>query len=338
MRTVTIWSMLGGLGLVLVSAAARADNNIWTMPYLGSCSNGQCFKVSNTLSAGGWAIYADGGSGNGVDAVSTTAYGLYASSGSNNAVYAVNNSVSGTLHVLNNGNGNSVEGFASGFGAGVQGTSNAGNGVFGQLYGGGGSGVYGLAPSSTSQFEAGIAGRISPAGVGYAVYGDNTSSSGWAGYFTGKVFAQSGFTSSDARLKKDVKDAPYGLSQLLKLRPVSFKWKKSDDDATQLGLIAQEVQTVVPEVVNVDHTVSRDGMTGMLSVNYVGLLPVVIKAVQEQQKIIENQQAQIAALQRAQRPVMSSVLPVGLGGGLALGLLPVGMVFARRRRGSKEQG
>jgi hypothetical protein len=42
--------------------------------------------------------------------------------------------------------------------------------------------------------SAGVRGTIYPAGAGYAIYGDNSSSSGWAGYFNGKVFAQSGYS------------------------------------------------------------------------------------------------------------------------------------------------
>jgi hypothetical protein len=133
-------------------------------------------------------------------------------------------------------------------------------------------------------------------------------------------------------LKKDIKDARYGLEQLLRLRPVTFKWKNENGngDGLQLGLIAQEVQKVVPEVVNTDAT------TGMLVVNYTALLPLAIKAVQEQQRVIEQQEARLAALERGRGPVVSSLFSGGLGGGVALGLLPLGLVLALRRRGKQE--
>jgi hypothetical protein len=69
------------------------------------------------------------------------------------------------------------------------------------------------------------------------------------------------------------------------------------DDRTQLGLIAQEVQKIVPEVVR------ADGPSQMLSVNYTALVPVMIKAVQEQQKIIEWQEARIDTLERRRAPL-----------------------------------
>jgi len=96
----------------------------------------------------------------------------------------------------------------------------------------------------------------------------------WAGYFNGDVFSAGTYQGSDERLKTDIKDALYGLSQLGKLRSVTFRWKKGSTRPTQLGLIAQEVQKVIPEIVR------TDGTTGMLAVNYTSLIPVTIKAVQ----------------------------------------------------------
>lgn len=171
-------------------------------------------------------------------------------------------------------------------------------------------------------------------GTGHAVHGYATSSSGWAGYFEGKVFTTASYQSSDVRLKKDIKEAPYGLNTLLDLHPVTFKWKKDGaEPAAQLGLIAQEVQKVVPEVV------APTGTDGMLSVNYVALLPIVIKGVQEQQQIVREQRARIqkqedriTALERARGPAMSSILSGDLGHGTTLGLFAVAASVLLRRR------
>ncbi len=59
--------------------------------------------------------------------------------------------------------------------------------------------------------------------------------------------------------------------------PVSYHWKKLDDSRTRLGLIAQEVNQWVPEVVTGDE--SKE----MLGMNYAELVPVLIKTIQEQQ-------------------------------------------------------
>jgi hypothetical protein len=124
------------------------------------------------------------------------------------------------------------------------------------------------------------------------------------------------------------------MGDLLKLRPVTFKWKERSDGSTQIGLIAQEVQNVVPEVVT---TAGRDG-SDTLAVNYPGLVPVLIKAVQEQQKVIERQEARIATLESARAPIAASIFSGGFGRALMFGLVPLGLVAAfrehRRRRES----
>ncbi len=108
------------------------------------------------------------------------------------------------------------------------------------------------------------------------------------------VFAKNGIIqTSDVRLKKDVEGLSYGLPEILRLRPVSFKWKDGTDTGAHLGLIAQEVETIVPEAVTRGN--APDAPRGL---NYSDLVPVVIKAVQEQQAEIARKDAQIVALQR----------------------------------------
>ena len=126
--------------------------------------------------------------------------------------------------------------------------------------------------------------------------------------------------SSDARLKKDIRDTTYGLETLLKLRPVTFRWKEGSDDTQQLGLIAQEVERVIPEIV-----VHGKEPSDPLMMKYEALVPVLIKAVQEQQ-------ARIGKLEKERSPVMSSFFSGGFGEGAALGLLPLGWILGRRRR------
>ncbi|MFC0604196.1 tail fiber domain-containing protein [Winogradskyella pulchriflava] len=90
--------------------------------------------------------------------------------------------------------------------------------------------------------------------------------------------------SSDKRLKKDIEDLSYGLNEILALSPKAYNWKNREQDYKSMGLIAQDVQSVIKEIV---HTAEDKDKT--LSVSYTELIPVLIKAMQEQQVIIDQQ-------------------------------------------------
>jgi len=98
---------------------------------------------------------------------------------------------------------------------------------------------------------------------------------------------------SDIRLKTGIANLRYGLSEVMRLRPVMWKWKTDPADRTRLGLVAQEVQTVLPELI--EQGTDKDRLLGM---NYLGLLPVVIRAIQQQQESISSIRNELAALQR----------------------------------------
>lgn len=102
---------------------------------------------------------------------------------------------------------------------------------------------------------------------------------------------------SDRRDKKNINELRYGLDEVLRMQPVSFNWKNKINVDTKLGLIAQNLQVLVPEVVK-SHIWEVDKSTGQLikkeldrlGVYYSDLVPVLIKAIQEQQKSIEDLQ------------------------------------------------
>jgi len=107
---------------------------------------------------------------------------------------------------------------------------------------------------------------------------------------------------SDANDKKQMLPLQYGLDKIKALRPVSFQWKdqKIDNNATHLGFVAQEVQKVLPEVVvDSDWVEGKEGQgkiwekSERLGMKYSEIIPVLVKAFQEQQVIIEDQKAQL---------------------------------------------
>lgn len=81
--------------------------------------------------------------------------------------------------------------------------------------------------------------------------------------------------SSDARLKKDVKPLENSLDNILKLNGVTYNWIDPKKDPTkQIGVIAQEVEKVYPELVKTDEK-------GLKSVAYPNLVAPLINAVKE---------------------------------------------------------
>jgi hypothetical protein len=101
--------------------------------------------------------------------------------------------------------------------------------------------------------------------------------------------------SSDVRLKTHIRTIPDALNKVLKLRGVEFEWKKDSDrdkdpdPGLHIGLIAQEVESIFPELV-------ETGPDGYKSVAYANVTAILIEAVKEQQKIIEKQEAENAAM------------------------------------------
>jgi hypothetical protein len=167
-------------------------------------------------------------------------------------------------------------------GHGIVGDSQTGTGVWGTS--GDGNGVRGWSASAS--------GLHGFSNTGFGLFA--TSSTNYAGYFQGNLYVTGTVTqNSDERLKQGVTNLGYGLSEVLALRPVTWTWRNEPDQGRQMGLIAQEVETLLPELVAT--TKDADQMKGL---NYVGLVPVVIKAIQEQHAITERDQLQIKQQQR----------------------------------------
>lgn len=95
---------------------------------------------------------------------------------------------------------------------------------------------------------------------------------------TGNVTSPFFYSESDAVLKEDIEPITNPLKKILKLAGVTFTWKKSKQSG--LGVIAQEVEKIVPEIVSTN-------LNGHKTVSYDSLVPILIEAVKEQQKQIE---------------------------------------------------
>ena len=112
----------------------------------------------------------------------------------------------------------------------------------------------------------------------------------------GDVYAAGILLTSDARYKTNVQELTDALDIVLKLRGVRHEWKqgfkgKKFSEGTVLGLIAQEVEPYLPEVVHTD-------AKGYKSVDYTKLTPLLIEAIQSQQEQIDAQEARLMRIEK----------------------------------------
>ena len=173
--------------------------------------------------------------------------------------------------------------------------------------------------NAANTFAAGVAGIVNTpqpnCGVGvlgavkYSYAMPNNSLGLYAGYFNGPVYvtssltAQSFVTSSDARLKQNIENINLreAESAILRLRPVSYYFKQSVDsflcmedlntkalEKQHYGLIAQEVKEVLPDLVY-----EKEG--DYMAVNYIELIPLLIKEIQKLSAEVENLKNQQSA-------------------------------------------
>ncbi len=92
----------------------------------------------------------------------------------------------------------------------------------------------------------------------------------------GNVLATAHTTPSDRRLKRDIQPIPNALEKILALRGVSYRWRDGlyKDTDRHLGVVAQEVQKVLPEAV-------KPNDDGILRVDYPSLIAPVIAAIKQ---------------------------------------------------------
>ena len=88
---------------------------------------------------------------------------------------------------------------------------------------------------------------------------------------------------SDARLKANIISLGSTLSKLLQIDGKSYTMKMDESEKQKIGLLAQDIEKVFPELVSESH--------GVKSVNYQGLVPVLINALKEQDAMMKEQES-----------------------------------------------
>jgi hypothetical protein len=136
----------------------------------------------------------------------------------------------------------------------------------------------------------------------YGVYSYASGTNAYAGYFLGNVYVSGTFSNpSDPRLKRDIRALGGSLDKVMSLQPSTYLFDDSRikmpglPAGRQYGLLSDDVKKMMPELVTqipVGGAAKGDQPITVESVNYVGVIPVLVGAIKEQQ-------AQIAALQAA---------------------------------------
>ena len=142
--------------------------------------------------------------------------------------------------------------------------------------------------------------RMRLIGNGRLLIGTSTDQ-GYVLYVNGNAAGTSGFANvSDRRLKKDITSIENALNKVKLLNGVSFNWDKTLrpnlnlDDNNHLGLIAQDVEEVLPQVV----TTNEDEMQTK-TITYSDIVPVLVEAIKELSTKNDSLEARLAALENA---------------------------------------
>ena len=96
----------------------------------------------------------------------------------------------------------------------------------------------------------------------------------------GDIYGLSFSATSDARLKDNITSLTNSLSIINQLQGVSFTWKQKHSNRLVFGLIAQDVEAILPEVVNTNEFENEDGYK-QKSIHYDGIVPHLIESVKE---------------------------------------------------------
>ncbi len=171
-------------------------------------------------------------------------------------------------------------------------------------------GVYGYSPYIGGYGVYGYGGTygVSGGGGSYGVFG---FSSGWAGYFNGKVYSSGGYTTSAQKLKQNIRDFTSAIDIINKLKPKQYEFRQDGNyklmnlpKGRHFGLIAQDVEKVLPDLINdikfetatarpqttetalpqtqeSAQTETKSEIIEFKALNYTELIPVLIKGMQE---------------------------------------------------------
>jgi hypothetical protein len=156
--------------------------------------------------------------------------------------------------------------------------------------------------SATAPYVATVGSASTNGTVAHTLYSTGAAAFRFYVGYGGTVYATNTTISaiSDQRYKENIRDLDAGLDAVMALKPRKFDWKegKGKDIKNDRGFIAQEFEQVFPDLVDEWKDPAPEGEEPYKSVRQ-DLIPVLVKAIQEQQAMINELKAEIAALKGA---------------------------------------
>ena len=164
----------------------------------------------------------------------------------------------------------------------------------------GGNGVK-IFPSGTNSVGISINNAASTNGdAAYRLYSTGAAAYRFYVGYGGTIYATNTTVASisDVRQKENIRDLDVGLDEIMALKPRKFDWKegKGKNIKDDRGWIAQEFEQVFPDMIDQWLDPAPEGEEPYKAVR-ADLIPVLVKAIQEQQSIIEDLKARITALE-----------------------------------------
>ena len=151
-------------------------------------------------------------------------------------------------------------------------------------------------PSNASNSTAELNFWYSPVGNNLQLFGDGDA------WLRGELSVQSLDNRSDRRLKKNISPLESTLDKIKHITGYQYNWTDDLNAEVQIGLIAQEVQEVLPELVKEDHD-------EMLSVRYLAMIPILLEAIKEQRMLIDMQEVELSKIKSQLKDLMDQSMP-----------------------------
>jgi hypothetical protein len=166
-------------------------------------------------------------------------------------------------------------------------------------------------------YEGGTVCNIIAAGTAAGTWGlySYATTAGYAGYFSGHVYCTGSYLPSDEKLKENIQPLENAVDKLMKLDIKTYYFKQDYTELNlpttmQYGFTAQNLEGVFPELIKINPVKGEEQSIEFKAVNYMGMIPILTEAIQEQQKEIESKDAKIDDLQQQLNDLKALVLAI----------------------------